>query len=480
MKRTYIFLLLGAAIAATAQAQELQRTDLAVTVYNQDRAVIYDARRLQLKEGTSQVSFSDVAECIDPTSVQLTSKGAPFEVMEQNFDYDLAGNAQLLYRYLGRNVTLNLKDGMTATGALLAGPQGWSSSVPHIALSAEAGSIRMLPLHRVKDFSLEPVGGKVQSKPTLNWLVRSREAGERDCKIAYMTSGMSWKADYTLLLPSDAADRTMANLSGVVTITNNTGASFPDARLKLVAGKLNLVEDPRRFPRMLRAVSGEETKSLSEPAFQERQMFEYHLYDLQRRTTLLDCETKQIDFLKADKVPLDRFFVYDGALVPDDYSRMGQREYGAECDKSVWTYLEVKNSEENHLGMPLPMGRIMLMERTKDGDAFIGALAINHTPRNEDILLRVGRAFDLTGERVQTDFNENGNVMSETFEIALRSARNAPANLRVVEHMYRGADWKMLQASDEYEKTNSDTVEFRFRLEPGKEKKISYTVQYTF
>ena len=509
---------LGAAcallIVAPARAQDLERIDLAVTVYNEDRAVVYDVRKTPLEKGLNSVLFADVAALIDPTSVQLASQGAPFTIREQNFDYDVAGDAQLLYKYLGRAVTLDLEGGGTATGRLIIGPQrekrvrdrrsGTKEEIIYrlgdVALADDQGAIHIFPLSDVKSFALVPTGERLLTRPTLNWLIESAEPGERNCEIAYMTAGMSWRADYKLSLPPDPAARILADLTGVVTINNGTGTTYPDARLKLVAGDVHMIEEER--PRESMAERGmmlEDKSAEAEPQFEERGMFEYHLYDLKRRTTLASAETKQIEFLRAGGIPMDRFFVYDGALI----GRWGTDDpgYGTACDKRVWTYVEFKNSEENHVGMPLPRGKVRLVEAREGGEELVGEDAIDHTPRDEKVTLLVGRAFDLVGERAQTNFKRGDstseaqplpagykhppldpghNTIEESFEIAVRSARRATANVRVVEHLNRYADWEITAKSDEFEKTDAKTLEFRFALEPGEQKKITYTVRYRF
>lgn len=490
--------LTGALLGAVAMAppgecgsEELRRVDLAVTAYNEDRAVVYDVRSIGLEKGINSVRFADVAALIDPTSVQLTSKDAPFTMREQNFDYDVAGDAQLLYKYLGRRVRLELEGGGSATGTLIVGPrrekrrrnrrsarQDITYHLGNVALADEQGGIHIFPLRTIKSFALVPTGGPVLTRPTLNWLIESGEAGTRNCEIAYMTAGMSWRADYTLKLPADPASRISADLVGVVTVNNNTGTTYPEARLKLVAGDVHMVEEERRRDRRAGVFdSARKEASSGPPQFKEREMFEYHLYDLQRRTTLANNETKQIEFLRAGGIPVDRFFVYDGAVIRTGPSQ--DQGYGTACDRRVWTYVEFKNSEENHLGMPLPRGKIRLVEARGDAEEFIGEATIDHTPRDERITLRIGRAFDLVGERTQTHFTRpSARVIREGFEIAVRSARRTTANVRVVEHLYRGTDWDIIAKNHDYEKTDASTIEFRFALEPGEEKKIRYTVRY--
>jgi len=322
-------------------------------------------------------------------------------------------------------------------------------------------------------------------KPTLTWLIETDKAGSLEAELGYVTGGMRWEASYNLVAPQEG-DR--LDIVGWVTMDNQSGKTFENARIKLMAGdvsKLRPEEMDYRFgPQVGGAIRGAAAPPVTEKAFEE-----YHLYTLTRRTTLHDRETKQVEFLRADDVDFDRFYVYDGAKIdPERYRGWGieqirqEASYGTECNPKVWVMCEFKNSKDNELGMPLPAGRTRFYRRDEDGQLeFTGENVIDHTPKDETVRVYMGNAFDLVGERKRTEFRceYSERWVDEAFEIKLRNHKKEPVEIRVVEHLYRWHTWEMVENSDPFEKLER-LIEFRVQVKPDEEKVVTYKVHYTW
>jgi len=322
-------------------------------------------------------------------------------------------------------------------------------------------------------------------KPTLDWLLHSDFAGTVDAELSYVTGGMTWAADYNAVAPENG-DK--LDITGWVTMDNQSGKTFDQAHIKLMAGEVNKMQPANG---MAYPVSGAllDARSMNEPQVMEKAFDEYHLYTLQRPVTLHDRETKQVEFIRASNVKADRVYVYDGAKFPQQYQYWGyeqirqNREYGTEMNPDVWVMQEIVNSKSNNLGMPLPKGRVRFYRRDSDGALeFIGENEIKHTPTDETLRIFTGNAFDLVGERRQTNFqvDYNAHKLDESFEIKIRNHKKEAANVRIVEHLYRCLNWEIAQKSDDFFKTDSRTAEFRVRIPAGGEKTLTYTAHYTW
>ena len=483
--RTVLASILICIFAICSEGVALKRVDVAVTAYNVDRAVVKDTRRIVLMEGENWVKFSDVAALIEPTSVHLTSTGEKeFEIVEQNFDYDLVGDAKLLSKYLNEYVEIVDKGGMKYMGKLLAGARRnidregkINYSYSNIVLENKS-ALSIIPASRIADVRFRRLPEGLITKPTLNWKIVSTKEGERDCEIAYMTKGMNWRADYILLLREGEQK---VNLSGMVTIDNRTGATYENAKLKLVAGDVNVVEEKAdMYEKASRDVVVATNSAMpAKPQFKEKEFFEYHLYTLQQRATLKDNETKQIDFIDAKDINAERIYVYDGAIFWQNRD-VDNPFYGTETNKKVDVYLEFKNSEENHLGVPLPKGKIRIKGIDKYGqEEYLGKDTIEHTPKDEKLLIKVGVAFDLIGERKQTDFKRiDAHTIEEAYEIAVRNHKREDVTVRAVEHLYRYADWEIIESSHPFVKLDSKTMEFRVNIPSGEKTLVTYLVKY--
>jgi len=324
-------------------------------------------------------------------------------------------------------------------------------------------------------------------KPTLQWLLSSEKTGPVHAEFSYITGGLTWQADYNIVAPEkgDAMD-----LVGWVTMDNQSGKTFENAHIKLMAGDVSKIQPGQEFNRaQAYAVGGAIGEGMAPPVT-EKAFDEYHLYSLARPTTLHDRETKQVEFIRASSIATKQVFVYDGAKIDSNrYSGWNSENirndnsYGTQSNPKIWVMREFANSEANHLGMPLPKGRIRFYRRNDDGQMeFTGENVIDHTPRDETIRVYTGNAFDLTGERRRTNYKLDASkqMLDESFEIKVRNHKKDPVNVRVVEHLYRWTTWDVSSNSDPYKKMSSQMIEFPITIEPDGEKTITYSAHYTW
>ena len=449
----------------------------------QGYAVVRQEREIDLAKGRNEVKFSDVAALIDPTTVVFESLTDPqgTAVLEQNFQFDLVSTDKLLTRYIDRQVTVDQVRGQATesfTGTLLSTQGG-------VVLKRDDGSVQILP-HNA-GVKLPALASGLITRPTLVWSVDARNAGRQRTRVAYQTQGITWWTDYNLTYAERGSGECRLDLSAWVSIINTSGASYGDAKLKLVAGEVH------RAPVAGRLAMAKESRVVSSPAavadgFAEKSFFEYHLYTLGRATTLPDNSTKQIElFPVAHGVPCQRTLVYYGR--PDDgYSFLPSpatdRNYGVQSNKQVDVYLQFKNSEAANLGMPLPRGRVRVskLDPADKTLEFIGEDSIDHTPKNEKVLLKMGSAFDVVGERRQVDFriDTTRKTMNEDIEIKLRNAKNEPVEVQVKEVLYRWVNWEITSQSQDYRKEDARTIYFPVTVPAGGETTVRYSVRYSW
>lgn len=445
--------LLLAAPALARAADTPANRQLFVTVYNQDIALVREERDVSLAAGRGTLRYADVAAQIDPTSVHLVPvKGGDFRVLEQNFQYDLVSGDRLLERSLEGTVRVVGKDGAVTEGKLLSFDGG------SLVLETRDG-IKVINRNETRELSLTQLPGGLISRPTLAWLVDASGGGSRRTRLSYLTSGMSWHAEYVAVVnPEDSG----LSLAGWVSIENHSGATYPESRLKLVAGDVQLVRQV--FAKYAAGMRTDMVAQEAAPQFNERQFFEYHLYDLQRPTTLADRESKQISlFTPSDVRNVEKKYTFDA-------ERQGNK---------VNVTLEFKNAQASGLGMPLPAGMVRVYKQDKDGSQeFVGEDRIDHTPQDEKVRLALGKAFDVVAERKQTNFRRISDRVTETaYEIAVRNRKKERVTVIVIEHPT--GDWEITQKSSEFTKKDSQTVEFPVTVEPGGEVKVTYTVRTT-
>ncbi len=497
----------------------------ALTIYNQDFAVVRDTVPLNLKAGVNQVSFTGATAFLEPSSVVLRDPAGKeqLQILEQNYRADTLSQEVLLTLNEGKTIqfeVMNQAGGQTrrelisgkiirsgpgvpqGTMAWYGPPMGYGEAQPIIEVD---GKLRFsLPGQPL----FPALADDTILKPTLFWVLEAERPARFDAELSYITGGLSWEADYNLVTPErgDTVD-----MVGWVTMDNQSGTSFKQARIKLMAGDVNKIQNVGGFRRQAGTGGGFGGGS-GAPPVTEKTFDEYHLYTLERSTTLRDHEKKQVEFVQAAGVKSLGLYIYDGAATDPDQSWVWQGahyepEYGTQSSKKVWVMREFMNSATNHLGLPLPKGRIRFYRRNTDGQMeFTGENTIKHTPRDELVRLYTGNAFDLVGERKQTSFKANalsgvvpqlgpdGNPLplppgaktdrepwiDESFEIKLRNHKPNPVEIRVVEHLCRWSNWAITEKSAAFKKTDAATIEFPVPLKPDEELTVTYTVHYSW
>lgn len=473
---TLVVMLAGAALTAAQDATPPQ-DGVSVTVYNQGTALVQDRRTFELEAGINLLDFTDVAGLIDPTSVSFSSLTDPdgTVVLEQNYVYDLVNSEALLARYLDETIEVTTTlDGTTFRGQLLSGRGG------EIILRTDSGEVVVVRLANVRDIRFPALPDGLITRPTLRWMLSSAQSGPQQVELTYLTGGMSWSADYIVLL---ARDNRSLDLNGWVTLVNNSGTTYRDALLKLVAGDLSRLPSPDDMRMEVMAMDA--MGGAPAPAVSQREFFEYQLYAINRPVTIASNETKQIEFVSGAGVPATTFFVYDGGPAFYGYYSpiIDRNPYSYYNVTSIQSWLEFSTDAEGGLGADLPAGRIRVYQEDIDGAALlIGENQIGHTPEGEFVRFYLGDAFDLVGERTQTDFTIlSRTVVEETFEIRLRNRKDSDTVvIRVPERLYRWSNWTILSNSHDYTRLNSSTIEFRVEVPPGEEVVISYTVRYSW
>ncbi|MCB1599169.1 MAG: DUF4139 domain-containing protein [Xanthomonadales bacterium] len=441
-------------------------------------ALVRDRRTMAIPKGRGEVRFTDVAKLIDPTTVSFISLSDPdgTRVLEQNFQFDLVSAEKLMDRYIGQRIVVERTVGNQSelvAGTLL-GTQG------ALLMQLDSGEVSSLQSYDSVRFPSLP-GGLI-TRPTLVWLTDSARGGDQDAQVAYQSRGLTWWADYNVILKEDATGCSM-DLAAWVTIVNQSGGSYPQAKLKLVAGEVNRA--PAAPAQSLRKMEVMSTAIMDEGGFQESQLFEYHLYTLGRRSDLPDNSTKQLElFPSSSGVSCNKQLVFTAS--PYAYPMWGgapnmDQNLGATHKGQVGAYLEFANKAENQMGMPLPAGRVRVNQASVDGSLeFIGEDVIAHTPRNETLRIKLGNSFDIVGERKQVDFklDTTGKTLDETFEIEVRNRKTMTANVIVRDYFYRWSTWELLQSTHKGNKRDQQTMDFPVQIPADGTAKVRYTVRY--
>lgn len=449
-----------------------------LTIYNQNLSLIREERNVNVAKDLSRVVIPDIPSTIDGTSLHFRSITDPaaMRVLEQNYQYDLVSQAKLMEKYIGKDVEFvrlneESKKEYVVRGKLI------SSSFSGGLVAEINGKIEINPSGRLLLPSL-PEG--LILKPQLEWLVENEKAGEHRIEISYLAGHLSWNANYVALLNKEDSK---LDLTGWVTLTNNSGTSFRDAGLKLVAGDVNIVrQDGDRIRPMMELAA----KS-AEPQFKQTDLFEFKLYSLQRRTDLNNNETKQIELVSGKNVPAKKVFIYDGLSDQwrywnNNYSYRDQGSFGQQSNQKVGVFVTFRNESKSSLGIALPKGKIRVYKRDDDGkEQFVGEDLIDHTPKDEEVRLYLGNAFDIVGERVQKDFRSvSKRVVEETIEIKIRNHKTEAAEVMVYEHPWRWNQWEIMKNSTGFEKVDQSTLKFPVKVGKDEEKVISYTIRYSW
>ena len=428
--------------------------DLAVTVYNQNRGVIKDTRDLTLKQGISSIAITDVASEIDPTSVHFKSKTSPdkLQILEQNYEYDLVNSNKILEKYLDETIqVVTEKD--VYSGKLL------SASGGDVVIQTSNG-IQVIKSSAIQRFDFPELPDGLITRPTLVWQVKNSGPEKQKGEISYLTGGLNWHAEYVAVV--DQHDENL-ELNGWVSIDNRSGAAYPDAKLKLIAGDVNVVQ-PRSGGRMQKGLMLDMAMSEAEPQFEEKSFFEYHMYTLQRPATLKNNQTKQISLFPSSSTKTDKLYLYDGARYQN----------------KVRVNVEFKNSKDAGLGMPLPKGTVRVYKSDSDGSLeFIGEDQIDHTPKDEKVRIFLGNAFDLTGERNQKSVRKvSDRAREESYEIKLRNHKQEAVSITIIEHLW--GDWTITAHSHDYTKKNAQTLEFQVSVPKDGEVVVTYTSLFKY
>jgi hypothetical protein len=465
-------------VYSTAQAgsispQQFQNSNANVPGY----AMVKQDRQITIKKGKFELKFDDVTSQIDPTTVMFSTPHNPGSafVLDQNYQFDIVSTQKLLEKYVGQQVIVEQTSGgknKTIEGKLLGTNGG-------IIVQENSGSV--ITLNKYDSVSFPSLPGGLLTKPTLLWLLNGQKSGEELARVTYQTKGMTWWADYNLTLEEEA-DKCHMNLSSWVSLLNQSGSSFEDTKLKLIAGDVHRASPNQPVRRQM--VKSMRMDSIAESSgFQEKSLFEYHLYSLPRRVDLPQNSTKQIElFPTASHVECNKELVFNGSQIFNHhyYNPIMDANYMRSTKPKVKAYVSFENSKKKGLGIPLPAGRIRVSQ-IDDADnslEFIGEDIIDHTPRNETVTIELGNSFDVVGERKQTHIVVGKKEVTETFEITLRNQKETSTKVRVVEPLYRWSNWEITETSEKYEKQNASTIDFELKLKPEEAKVITYTVHY--
>jgi hypothetical protein len=449
--------------AAPIRSTAAQRDAVAITVYNQNFGLVRETRTLDLRSGRVALEYGDVASGIQPETVHIRPIGGNgLQVLEQNYQYDLLSPEKLLEKYVGRTVTVYRMNPQT----------GEEDAVEATVMSINGG-----PILRIGDeitfnypgrFGFPELPDNLIAKPTLLWSLQAG-GGDQQVEVSYLTQSLNWKADYVMVLNEDDDE---AGLTGWVTLTNQSGTSYTGARLQLVAGDVQRVSNGYREEDMRRMMMADVAAAQEAPGFSEQAFFEYHLYTLGRPADVMNNEQKQVTLLESDRFGVEKRLIFHGAT---HYYR-GQ--YGqVTSNQKVGVFLDFENSEENGLGMPLPRGIVRVYKRDGDGaQQFIGEDMIDHTPRDEDLRIKMGEAFDVVGDRVQTDFDVISSCVSESqWRIDLRNHKDEDVEVQLVEPV--GGDWQILSSSHPYQQLDAFTFTFEPEVASRGETRVEYRVR---
>ena len=495
MKPLLLFLTLCASAIAQDKSLSTAGSQPALTIYNQNFFVAREYLPLDLKPGINHVDYAGIAAHVEPDSVILRDpSGRALQVLEQNYRNDPVSQELLLSFYEGKTLEFLVQPDKIVKGRVVR--SGYSPSSGYAqGYQQPAYSQPIIEVDGVLRFGLpgQPLfpalSGDSILKPTLGWQLQTDRPGAFQAELSYVSGGMNWHADYNLVVADGSSGQSnLVDLVGWITMQNQSGKTFENAQIKLMAGDINkLVAGGLTLAKAAPVAARMADERMAQPV-QEKSFDEFHLYTLERATTLHDQETKQVEFVSTTAVRSQRLYIYDGAqtLQYGYYSSEQIRQdpsYGTQSNPKIWVMQEFKNSEANHLGLPLPKGRLRFYRRDTDGHLeFIGENSIDHTPKDETLRLYTGNAFDVVGERKRTNYHVESSQRSidESFEVHVRNHKKEPVSVRVVEHLYRCNNWKLAEQSTASHKTDAQTVEFPVTVKPDGESIVTYTVHYSW
>jgi hypothetical protein len=503
MKTAMQVLVCLAAAFALAAAQNTgapsvgDRLSVDLTVYNQNIALVREERTVSLATGTSRLVVPDIPATIDGTSLHFRSLTEPeaVRVLEQNYQYDLVHQAKLLEKYLGREIQFvrvnpETSKEYTITGRLIS--TGWIQQPSYAGTVPGFSSVGGMVVEVGGKLELNPAGRLVLPslpeglvlRPQLEWLLTNSRQGQHRVEMSYLAGQLNWSCNYVALI---GKDDTRLDLTGWVTLTNTSGTAFRNAGLKLVAGDVNLLrqegmDESRMAKTMVMAAEADREQ------FKQTDLFEYKLYSLQRRADLNNNETKQIELTSGRDVASKKVLIYDGLADQwqywrNNYSYRSQGSFGQQSNPKVGVFVTFRNEQKAGLGIPLPKGKVRVYKRDTDGkEQFIGEDRIDHTPKDEEVRLYLGNAFDVVGERAQKDFKSfaSGRVVEETIEVKVRNHKDETVDILVYEHPWRWSQWEITTSTAEWEKVDQSTLKFPLRIPKDGEKVARYTIRYSW
>jgi hypothetical protein len=494
--------ILIALLATPLAIAQQDSSPVALTIYNQAFAVARTSIDLDLHPGLNEVTTTGVTSRLEPDSVVLRDPSGKraIHVLEQNYDAAIVNQDWLLQKYEGKTIDFQFSTPQgiqTVQGKIIRAPsqhpfeyspQGQVTSGGPTEALIEVNGKMQFQLPGTPLFPATTDG--LLLEPTLRWQINADKSERFPAELAYITGGLDWAATYNVVVPesADAAGNEKADFVGWVTIHNLSGTEFPAARIKLMAGDVAKLAPQQGVFAQNRAMLKAYDAAEAAPQVTQKPFDDFHLYDLNRTVALRDGETKQVQFLDAAQVSVHRNYLYDGAAQAQPWyagnSINQDRNFGLDAGNTkVHIVEEIKNSEDNHLGIPLPAGRIRLYRRDADGQMeFVGEDTIDHTPTEDTLKLATGSAFDVKGSRRQTDFhvNLNGHILDESFEIKVTNQKAQPVNVNVIEHLYRGANWEITEKSSAFTKADSHTAQFPLQIPAKGTTTLTYSVRYTW
>lgn len=497
--QSLVFAVLIPVLSASAQ----QPQPVALTIYNQNFAVARTFLDLDLHAGLNEITTDGVTSRLEPDSVVLRDPSGKrvVRVVEQNYDSAIVSQEWLLQKYEGKTIDFQIFNGQgpkIVQGKIIRA--GFNRPQEYTFDGQQIGGQSAQPLIEVDGKMQFQLPGTplfpattdgMLLKPTLRWQIDSGAADRFNAELAYITGGLSWESTYNVVAPdsTDVTGDEKVDVLGWVTIRNQSGTDFPSARIKLMAGDVAKIQGQGGYNTGAARMQMEaKALDMMQPGVTQKAFDDFHLYDLNRTVALHDGETKQVQFIDAANVSMRRSYLYDGLaeqMQPIYAGNVNQNQgYGLGGENTrVLLVEEIKNSEANHLGMPLPAGRVRLYRRDRDGQMeFVGESLINHTPAEDTVKIPTGSAFDVKGSRRQTDFHVdyNKHMLDETFEIKLTNQKQQSATVAAIEHMYRGENWEITDKSSNFKKLDSHTLKFPMMVPAKGEATLTYTVHYTW
>lgn len=438
-----------------------EQSRLALTVYNDNFAVVRDDRTLDFDIGINEVEFTGVASAIEPASVNfkcLSGQGQ-ISILEQNYEYDLVDTSSLLKRYLEKQITVTVKGAGADTGVRIEGKL-WASRNGNLVLNRKDGIV-ILSRDNIERITLTEMPEDLVTEPTLVWLVNSKSQGEKDCRITYTTGAIGWKADYSAVL---SGDETNLDFSGWVTIDNHSGTAYENANVKLVAGDVRRLQRPVRRKEMVMALDS--AKGMG-GGFEEKSFMDYHLYTLGRKTTVKNNQVKQIEFIEpVSGIQLDKIYLYERQKIDD----------------KIQVKMEFKNTEENGLGIALPKGKVRVFKEDPADEnlEFVGEDIIDHTPKKEKLSLYIGNAFDIVPEYTLLENKSGRRWRLQTHQVELKNRKDQPVCVFVDESFSANRTWKIENTTHEYEKLSANKIRFKVDVPKDSTIEIEYTVHQSW